>query len=125
MTSLEGIKIVAIDDTPSIRTFLRLSLEDEGAVFYEAADATEGLKLCHNVVPDVVVLDLGLPQIDGLDVLADIKNSQSGDRPAVVVLTVRKARQIIEQAMNKGADAFLNKPFIMDDLLDVISEQVQ
>jgi len=122
--NLEGIKIVAIDDTPSIRTFLRLSLEDEGAEFYEATDATEGLALCHSVEPDVVVLDLGLPNIDGLDVLPDIKSSQPGDRPAVVVLTVRKGRETVQEAMQKGADAFLNKPFMMDDLLDVIAEHV-
>jgi len=120
--NLEGIKVVAIDDTPSIRTFLRLSLEDEGAEFYEAADATEGLELCQSVEPDVVVLDLGLPKVDGLDILPDIKKSQPGKRPAVVVLTVRKSRETVVEAMQKGADAFLNKPFMMDDLLDVITE---
>lgn len=122
--SLQGTKIVAIDDTPTIQTFLRVSLEDEGVEFFSASTATEGLKLCREVQPDLVVLDLGLPDIDGLEILPDIKQTQKGDKPPVVVLTVRKGRQTINEAYEKGADGYLTKPFMVEDLLELIEERL-
>lgn len=120
--TLEGAKIIAIDDTPSILTFLRVSLRSEGANFYEAETAEAGLKLCKEVQPDLVVLDLGLPDKNGLEILPEIKASQSGVSPAVVVLTVRKGREIMDEACKLGADAYLTKPFMVEDLLEVIEQ---
>ena len=117
--SLEGYKIVTIDDTASIRTFLRVSLQDEGVEFHEAATASDGLRLCKDISPDLIVLDLGLPDADGLDVLPQIK-SQGEDAPAVIILTVRKGRESIEKAYARGADGYLTKPFMMDDLMETI-----
>ncbi|WP_085902064.1 response regulator [Kiloniella majae] len=122
--SLEGIKIVAIDDTPSIRTFLRVSLEDEGAEFYEASTANEGLDLCKRIVPDLVVLDLGLPDIDGLDILPEIKGIKPNNKMPVLVLSVRKARETVKEAFEKGANGYLTKPFMVEDLLEIIEEKL-
>lgn len=126
--TLAGKHIVAIDDTQSIRTFLRVSLEDEGAHFYEAATAQEGYELCQKVKPHLIVLDLGLPDMDGLDLLPRLKELFEGNdeliTPRVLVLTVRKGRKTIEEACSKGADSYLTKPFMVDDLLDVIDEEL-
>jgi DNA-binding response OmpR family regulator len=125
--TLVGKHIVAIDDTQSIRTFLRVSLEDEGAHFHEAATAMEGFELCKKIKPHLIVLDLGLPDMDGLDLLPMLKAQFSSDEkytPRVIVLTVRKGRKTIEDACQKGADSYLTKPFMVDDLLDVIDEEL-
>lgn len=122
--SLDGTKIVVIDDTPSIRAFLKVSLEYEGAQFLEAASAKAGLSLCQQEKPDLVILDLGLPDVDGLEILPDIKETQPGAKPPVLVLTVRKGRDTIEEAYQKGADGYLTKPFVIDDLLEIIEEKV-
>ncbi|WP_299372957.1 response regulator [uncultured Kiloniella sp.] len=122
--SLDGTKIVAIDDTPSIRTFLRVSLEDEGAEFHEASTALEGLELCKKVYPDLVVLDLGLPDIDGLEILPEIKKIQPDNKLPVLVLSVRKARETIKEAFDKGASGYLTKPFVVEDLLEIIEEKL-
>ena len=122
--SLDGTKIVVIDDTPSIRTFLRVSLEYEGAEFLEAASAREGLEICARENPDLVILDLGLPDVDGLDILPKIKETQPGKKPPVLVLTVRKGRETIKEAYDKGADSYLTKPFVIDDLIEIIEEKV-
>jgi DNA-binding response OmpR family regulator len=122
--SLEGAKIVAIDDTASIRAFLKVTLEYEGAEFFDAATATEGLALCKTVQPDLVVLDLGLPDVDGLDILPKIKETQGGSNPPVVVLTVRKGRRVMQEVFAKGADGYLSKPFMVDDLLEVLEENI-
>lgn len=125
MNVISGKHVLAIDDTPSIRTFLRISLEVQGMTFNEASTAEEGLRLCQELEPDVVVLDLGLPDRDGLDVLYDIKATMSKSTcPSIIVLTVRKERQMREKACALGADAYMTKPFLMDELIEIIEEQV-
>ena len=122
--TLQDHTILAIDDTPSIRAFLRVSLEDEGVNFYEAATAQEGLTLCKKIHPDLVILDLGLPDQDGLDILPKIKTMHTENAPSIIVLTVRKGRETIEEAFNKGADSYLSKPFLVEDLLEVIEKEL-
>ena len=122
---MQNTKILAIDDTESIRIFLRISLKAQGVEFYEAATAEAGLATCRNVQPQLVVLDLGLPDRDGLDILPEIKAAGEGGRsPVVVVLTVRKAAETKEKAMELGASAYVTKPFMMEDLLDVIQHEL-
>lgn len=119
---LTGKKILAIDDAVSIRTFLRISLESQGADFHEAGTARGGLSMCQKVQPDLVVLDLGLPDEDGLSILADIKATASF--PQVIVLTVRKENEMKEKAAELGADAYITKPFMVDELMDVIEAHI-
>lgn len=121
MAGLDGKTILAIDDTQAIRTFLKISLMDLGVNFLEAATANEGLSLCQQEKPDLVVLDLGLPDRDGLDVLPEIKASPE-KAPAVIVLTVRSDRRTRDIAMERGASAYLTKPFEMDDLIETIDD---
>ncbi len=122
---LANKKILVIDDAASIRTFLRISLQAEGATYFEAATATQGLELCLSEKPDLVVLDLGLPDRDGLDILPEIKKSTNGATPPVVVLTVRREHNIISKAYSLGADAYVSKPFLVEDLLEVIQSKVE
>lgn len=119
-------RILAIDDTPSIRTFLRISLEGHSANYHEAATAEEGVRLSEELKPDLVVLDLGLPDRDGLDILPEIKKkATNGHVPKIVILTVRKEQRIIEKAYALGADAYVTKPFLMEDLMDVIRRELE
>jgi len=117
-------RILVIDDTAAIRTFLRISLEAQGAGFYEAATATTGLQLSRELQPDIVVLDLGLPDRDGSEILGALKEKYAeGKAPAVIVLTVRKEQQVRDHVMALGADAYLTKPFVMDELLELIRDK--
>jgi len=124
--SLEQKNILAIDDTPAIRTFLRISLQTHGAKFFEAASAMEGVRLCEEVKPDLVVLDLGLPDKDGLDILPTLKMAdKNGEPPKVVILSVRKEQSTKSRAFSLGADAYLTKPFLMEELLEVIERKLE
>lgn len=120
--SLSGKHIVAIDDTHSILTFLRISLEALGARFTGAATAAGGLALCESQKPDLVVLDLGLPDKEGLDILPQLKRIDRSRKLPVIILTVRKEAQSRELAIERGVDAYLTKPFIMDELLGIIQK---
>ena len=120
--SLTGKNILAIDDTDSIRTFLRIFLQAHGANFHEAATAEAGVKLCTKVAPDLVVLDLGLPDKDGLDILPELKEKQKNSK--VIILSVRKEQRTKDKALSLGADAYVTKPFLMEDLLEVIEQNI-
>ncbi len=121
---LENSTIVTIDDTSSIRTFLRLSLEGEGALVHQASSANSGLALCKQTMPDIVILDLGLPDRDGLDVLPDILALFPDAPPKVIILTVRKGSDTIAKAEELGAAAYLTKPFMVEDLLEIIEDEL-
>lgn len=118
----EGKKILVIDDAASIRTFLRISLQANHATFFEATNAQEGLDQCKSHKPDVVVLDLGLPDRDGLDILPELKQAATGVK--VVILSVRKEPTVKQQAFSLGASGYVTKPFLMDDLIEVVQRQL-
>lgn len=113
-------KILVIDDAPTIRIFLRISLEAQGAIFYEASTAADGLALAAREKPDLLVLDLGLPDRDGLEVLTEVK--QGAKPPTIIVLTVRKEQAVRDRALQLGARTFLTKPFVMEELSEAIGE---
>jgi len=117
---LNGKQIVIIDDTKSIRDFLRISLEAHNATVQVAATAAGGLALCEATVPDLIVLDIGLPDQEGLKILPRLKRLGKEKPPAVIVLTVRKEQRFIEKAKEAGADAYLIKPCFVEDVIEVI-----
>lgn len=122
---LRDKQILAVDDTPSIRTFLRLSMGAVGAIFHEAATAAEALQQFNRVRPDIVVLDLGLPDNDGLTVLAAMRKlTTDGYYPVIIILSVRREQAVIGKALALGADAYLTKPFLMEDLFAEIEKQL-
>lgn len=122
---LEDKKILAIDDTRSIRTFLRILLESNGAEFYEAETAQQGLQQCKENNPDLIVLDLGLPDKDGLDLLPELRAVMKKQAPPIIILSVRKDSQTKETAFERGADDYLSKPFTVEELLTVIEGQFE
>ena len=116
--------IVAIDDTHSILNFLRITLEAVGARFDGMATASGGLALCESDKPDLIVLDLGLPDKEGFDILPRLKRiSRDGNIP-VIVLTVRNTPEDREKAAALGADAYITKPFEINALLDMIYDKL-
>lgn len=101
-------RILIIDDEAQIRKILRITLEANGYHVIEAASAEEGLILCGSQRPDMVLLDLGLPDKDGLDVLLEIR---SWSETPVIILSVRNADEDIIRALDSGANDYITKPF--------------
>src|SRR5579872_6873676 len=122
---LSNKHIVAIDDTHSVLTFLRISLEALGATFHGAATAAGGMALCESAQPDLIILDLGLPDKEGLEILPRLKRLSKDHNLPVVVLTVRNEAESRDMAKKLGADAYVTKPFIMDDLIEIIDKKLQ
>lgn len=110
----DGAKILVIDDEPQIRRYLRVSLEAHGFGIVEAASGQEGLRLAALEKPDLIVLDLGLPDMDGQAVIARLREWSA---VPVVVLSVRADEADKIAALDAGADDYVTKPFGTGELL--------
>ena len=106
--------VVLIEDEPQIRRFVRSALEAEGWLVHEADTAKKGLTEAGTRKPDLLVLDLGLPDGDGLDVIRDVRG-WSG--VPIIVLSARSDEMDKIAALDAGADDYLTKPFGVGELL--------
>ena len=109
-----GPRILVVDDERAIRRFLRASLTAHGYHIFEAARAQEGLEAAAAVRPDLIILDLGLPDSDGIDVTRQLRE---WSRVPIVVLSVRGEDADKIAALDAGADDYLTKPFSSGELL--------
>lgn len=106
--------ILIVEDDPQIRRFLRATLGAEGYRFQEAVTAEEGLTLAAAHHPDMILLDLGLPDRDGLDV---IKQVRQWSQAPILVLSARGQENDKIAALDLGADDYVAKPFAVGELL--------
>lgn len=107
-------KIIIVEDDAHIRRFVRRALEEEGCEVFEADMAAKGLAEIASRSPDIVILDLGLPDRDGTDVIRDLR--QWSDVP-IIVLSARRTETDKIDALNAGADDYLAKPFGIGELV--------
>ncbi len=106
--------VLLIEDDRTIANFIRVTLKARDYVCLEAADGRQGLRLLTQEAPDVVLLDLGLPDIDGTEVLRKIR---SFSQVPVIVVTARDQESEMARTLDSGADDYLSKPFSMVELL--------
>jgi two-component system KDP operon response regulator KdpE len=113
MTS-NAATILLIDDEPQIRKFLRISLTAQGYKVIEAATGSEGLAQAALAKPDLLVLDLGLPDMDGQQVLSEVRE---WSQVPVLVLSVRASEGEKVKALDSGANDYVTKPFGIQEFL--------
>ncbi|HEX9020564.1 MAG TPA: response regulator [Nitrospirota bacterium] len=106
--------ILLIEDEPQMRRFLRITLQSHGYRLIEAETAQEGLMQATTRNPDVVLLDLGLPDLDGLEVT---KRLREWTQTPIIVISAREQEQDKVKALDAGADDYLTKPFNAGELL--------
>lgn len=106
--------ILVIEDDPQIRRFLRPTLTAEGYAYFEALTAADGIQQASSRRPDLLVLDLGLPDRDGLDVIREVR---AWSQMPIVVLSARGQEKDKIAALDLGADDYVAKPFGVGELL--------
>ncbi|HXW19836.1 MAG TPA: response regulator transcription factor [Roseiarcus sp.] len=109
-----GQRVLVVDDEPQIQRFLAPALTAAGYNVVSAASGREALRLIATNAPDVIVLDLGLPDIDGKDVLRD---ARAFSNAPIVVLSARDREAEKIAALDLGADDYVEKPFAIGELL--------
>ena len=110
----QPVVVLLIDDEAPIRRFLRAGLEGQGYTLVEAETGREGIAQAATRAPDLVLLDLGLPDVDGLEVVRRIREWSS---TPIIVLTARGQEADKIRALDAGADDYVTKPFAMGELL--------
>jgi len=110
----QGPLVLVVEDEPQMRRFLRLSLANAGYQIVEAETGAEGLARAAERNPDIVLLDLGLPDQDGLSVTARLRE---WSKAPIIVLSARGREEDKVAALDQGADDYLTKPFGVGELL--------
>ena len=109
-----GVRVLVVDDERPIRRFLQASLAAHGCTVFEAATGQEALAAVATDRPDVVILDLGLPDIDGIEVTRQLRE---WTQIPIIILSVREHEADKIAALDAGADDYLTKPFGVGELL--------
>ncbi len=107
-------RVLIVDDEPQILRFLQPALEASGYTVLQAATGGEALRAAANAAPDAVILDLGLPDLDGREVL---KRVRGFSKVPVIILSARDAEAEKIEALDAGADDYVEKPFAIGELL--------
>ena len=116
MTAVSApLRVLVVDDEPAIRRFLRTSLTAQGYQVSEAPNGHAALELFRRAAPDVLVLDLGLPDIDGFEIIKQLR--ENGSAAPIIVLSSRADEGGKVRALDLGADDYVTKPFGVDELL--------
>lgn len=110
----EGPFVLVVDDELQIRRFLRISLEMNGYRVFETETGQEALAKAEQLRPDFIILDMGLPDMDGLEVL---KQLREWTKVPIIILSVRDSDRDKVSALDAGADDYLTKPFSTDELM--------
>jgi DNA-binding response OmpR family regulator len=116
------MSVLVVDDDPLIAGMLRLVLEGEGYEVREASDGRAALESVGDDAPDVMVLDMMMPQLDGYGVLSALHDGSLGASTRVVMLTCCSAEEDVARCLEMGADDYLTKPVDVDFLLRTVQD---
>ena len=113
-------RVLVIDDEPDVLLLCRVNLEHAGHEVLEAIDGELGLEMVRSERPDLIVLDLMLPKVDGLTILALLGAGKDTRGTPVIVLTAKAQREDQLRCWRAGASAFIAKPFTPEDLATTV-----
>jgi two-component system, cell cycle response regulator DivK len=117
---MSPLRILLIDDEPDIRSLVTMILEGTGHTIIEAGDGKSGLELLASERPDVVLLDLRMPVIDGWEFMRRVRAGNLAEGTKIIGVSAHASPESIKEAKDAGCDAYVSKPFTMDDLLRTI-----
>ncbi len=113
-------RVLVVDDDMVIRQLIGINLELEGFEVHLAADGEEALKQAVELMPDVVVLDVMMPRLDGLEVARRLRADPRTSGMRLVLVSARAQAADLQRGEDMGADAYVTKPFEPDDLVGVV-----
>ena len=117
-------KILVVDDEPDLLELVRDTLEMAGYTVITASDGEEGLKSISEDSPDLVILDIKMPKIDGMEVLETVRKNPLLNELPIIMLTSLKGESMIKEAKEIGANDYIVKPFNQIDLLNRVKRVI-
>jgi two-component system alkaline phosphatase synthesis response regulator PhoP len=116
------VKLLIADDEPAVRALVRVTLEDDEYRILEAGDGVEALQLVRAENPSLVLLDIMMPRMNGLEVCRIIKSDPTTSGTVVVMLTAQAQQRDRDRGLAAGADVYFTKPFSPLALLDLVAQ---
>ena len=117
-SSGSGPTVLIVDDDPKLREYVRVNLEMEGYSVKEAGSADEGLGVLDESTPDLVLLDVMMPEVDGWEMLRRVQERHGVGAIPVIMFSGKVDEKAAEEAASRGAQAFIGKPFNPQELID-------
>ena len=117
---LKNKTILVIDDDERIRDLVVAYLEGEGYRVLQTANGHEGIETAHQELPDLIICDVNMPEVDGYQVLSELQSDQQTRLIPFVFLTANDQRNDVRRGMESGADDYLTKPFTSEELLNMV-----
>jgi excisionase family DNA binding protein len=116
--SADSPVVLIVDDDPRLREYVRVNLEMEGYAVREAGNAEEGLNVLEEASPDLVLLDVMMPGVDGWEMLRRVQERHGVGAIPVIMFSGKIDEQSVAEAASRGAHGFVGKPFSPQDLID-------
>ena len=120
----ELISVLVIDDDPAFQDLVEFNLNLAGFAVMRALNGPEGLKIAKKKKPDLILLDTTMPEMDGLQVLAELKHEKKTEGIPVFMLTAKTLVGDIEHAFDAGADDYITKPVELKQLSQIIKQKL-
>jgi len=117
-------RILLIEDEPQMRKNMQLILKREGFEVVAASDGSEGILLAKRELPDLILCDVMMPEVDGFGVLGALRAERATETIPFIFLTAKGDKADVRSGMNLGADDYLTKPVAIDDLLAAITARL-
>ena len=118
-------KVLVVDDDPVIQKLLKVNFEMEGYEVLSASDGAEGLDQARAGNPDIIILDVMMPKMNGLEVLAALKADAGTEAIPVILLSAKAQAGDVQAGIDRGADDYVTKPFDPLDLLDRVGQFIR
>ena len=117
---MKDLKVLLVEDVEDSRLFMRLDLERKGFIVVEAADGSAAVQLADAEQPDVILMDLSLPVMDGFEAAKLIRKSEKAKGAVIIAVTAHQETDFRNDAKNSGFDAYVTKPIDVNWLKELI-----
>jgi DNA-binding response OmpR family regulator len=125
VNAVPDAKVLLVDDDPVILKLLQVNFEMEGYTVSTACDGVEGLEKARAEHPDIVLLDIMMPRMDGLQVTKELKGNDDTKGIPIILLSAKAQASDVQAGKEMGADDYLTKPFDPLELLDRVNELLE
>jgi len=120
----DALKILVVDDEEHIRRILQFQLEKNGYIVVTAENGEVALRVVHKEAPDLVILDLMMPKIDGFEVCRRLRSDFQTNQIPIIMLTAKTEEQAMATGIRTGANQYLTKPIEPERLLSAVAEEL-
>lgn len=117
-------KILIVDDSPTMRGLVQSALKQDGFVFASAEDGVDGLEKFKAFGPDLVIADINMPRMDGVEMITEIRRLKSKSEVLILVLTTETSSELKDKIRTAGANSWVAKPFDDQVLRNVVNQML-